>query len=153
MKELISNVEQWARDRNLDKTGSIKGQQLKTSEEVAELVIAINKDDIDLIKDSIGDIFVTLIVGNILYKNIPFKGLLKGIKPKNLEFNRFQFINLLVNDLKYLLDYKYCDIAMKNMLQTLNSYGYSLEECLQLAYNEIKNRKGKVIDGQFVKEI
>jgi len=30
--------------------------------------------------------------------------------------------------------------------------GYSPTECLQLAYNEIENRKGKTINGVFVKE-
>ena len=31
-------------------------------------------------------------------------------------------------------------------------YGTSLEETLEMAYNEIKDRKGKMIDGVFVKE-
>jgi len=30
--------------------------------------------------------------------------------------------------------------------------GYSPTECLQLAYNEIENRKGKTVNGVFVKE-
>ena len=30
--------------------------------------------------------------------------------------------------------------------------GWDFEECLQLAYDKIKNRKGKMVDGQFVKE-
>ena len=30
--------------------------------------------------------------------------------------------------------------------------GWSLEECLQYAYDEIKNRKGKMINGTFVKD-
>lgn len=30
--------------------------------------------------------------------------------------------------------------------------GWSLEECLQYAYEEIKNRKGKTINGTFIKE-
>ena len=30
--------------------------------------------------------------------------------------------------------------------------GTSLEECLQLAYTKIKNRKGKMVRGKFVKE-
>ncbi|WP_305808745.1 MazG-like family protein [Staphylococcus epidermidis] len=31
-------------------------------------------------------------------------------------------------------------------------YGWSLEECLQYAYEEIINRKGKTINGTFIKE-
>lgn len=30
--------------------------------------------------------------------------------------------------------------------------GYTIEECLEQAYNDIKDRKGKMIDGTFVKE-
>lgn len=30
--------------------------------------------------------------------------------------------------------------------------GLSLEECLQMAYDEIKGRKGKMINGVFIKE-
>ena len=30
--------------------------------------------------------------------------------------------------------------------------GFDLKECLQTAYNEIKDRKGKIINGTFVKE-
>ncbi len=30
--------------------------------------------------------------------------------------------------------------------------GWTLEECLQYAYDEIKNRKGKTINGTFVKD-
>nr|DAK18463.1 MAG TPA: dCTP pyrophosphatase 1 [Caudoviricetes sp.] len=29
--------------------------------------------------------------------------------------------------------------------------GWSIAECFQLAYNEIKNRKGKMVNGSFVK--
>ena len=31
--------------------------------------------------------------------------------------------------------------------------GLDFEECLQVAYEEIKDRKGKVVDGIFVKEV
>jgi hypothetical protein len=31
-------------------------------------------------------------------------------------------------------------------------YSTTLEVCLELAWNEIKNRKGKMVDGVFVKE-
>ena len=30
--------------------------------------------------------------------------------------------------------------------------GYNLEDCLEIAYNEIKNRKGKTVHGSFIKE-
>lgn len=30
--------------------------------------------------------------------------------------------------------------------------GHDIEECIELAYNEIKDRKGKMVNGVFVKE-
>ena len=37
------------------------------------------------------------------------------------------------------------NIAMRNNL--------SLKHCLDVAYNDIKNRKGRMVDGVFVKEL
>ena len=38
------------------------------------------------------------------------------------------------------------------MLNIMKRNDYTIEECLQIAYNDIKDRKGKMIDGIFVKE-
>lgn len=75
MKELIEQVMQWAKDRNLIE-GSSPGRQIyKTMEEATELAVAIGRyegeavyDDAELdehkaeIMDAIGDITVTLII-------------------------------------------------------------------------------------------
>ena len=51
------------------------------------------------------------------------------------------------NDVKdYLGD------MMVVMLNIMEREGVSMEECLLTAYNDIKDRKGKMIDGIFVKE-
>lgn len=89
-------VEQWARDRELDKQDPAKGM-CKIMEEVGELSAALIRKDIDKIVDGIGDSLVTLI-----------------------------------------------SFALQNYL--------SAEECLALAYNEIKDRKGETVDGVFIKD-
>lgn len=38
------------------------------------------------------------------------------------------------------------------MLNIVERNGYTLEECLEVAWNEIKDRKGRMVDGIFVKE-
>lgn len=38
------------------------------------------------------------------------------------------------------------------MINIMKRNNISLEECLQVAYDDIKDRKGKMIDGIFVKE-
>lgn len=40
-------------------------------------------------------------------------------------------------------------VVMTIMAQQL---GFTIEECIELAYDEIKDRRGKMIDGIFVKE-
>jgi len=40
-------------------------------------------------------------------------------------------------------------VVMTIMAQQL---GFYIEECIEIAYDEIKNRKGRMIDGVFVKE-
>ena len=46
--------------------------------------------------------------------------------------------------------------AVGDILVVLTIYcqqkGWSIAECFQLAYDEIKNRKGKMVNGSFVKE-
>lgn len=93
---LLEKIRFWAEERNLH-TADPKAQLCKLLEEVGELASGLNRNNLDLIKDSIGD---TIVVLQILCLQL------------SLDFN----------------------------------------ECLQLAYNEIKDRKGKMIDGVFVKE-
>jgi NTP pyrophosphatase (non-canonical NTP hydrolase) len=38
------------------------------------------------------------------------------------------------------------------LINIMTRNGLSMEECLQVAYDDIKDRKGKMIDGVFVKE-
>ena len=73
MQELIKKIEQWAIDREIDKKGTVEGQSIKTAEEIAELIKGISKDDMYLIKDSIGDVFVTLVIGKELLKHFKKK--------------------------------------------------------------------------------
>jgi NTP pyrophosphatase (non-canonical NTP hydrolase) len=92
---LIKQITQWHRDRNLIEGATDKDQLAKLIQEMGELSdnICKGKD----VSDDIGDMMVVLI-----------------------------------------------NIAERNNL--------SIEHCLEVAYNDIKDRKGKMIDGVFVKE-
>ena len=60
--ELEVLIEEWAKEKGiLDKATPIK-QALKTLEETTELCNAIVNNDLEEIKDAIGDIMVTLII-------------------------------------------------------------------------------------------
>lgn len=43
-------------------------------------------------------------------------------------------------------------LAWFSLVSIANHFGTTIEECLQIAYDEIKNRKGKMIGDTFVKE-
>lgn len=96
MDKLVSLVEEWSKNKGLDKAESSK-QFLKVTEEVGEVAGALARGDKEELTDGIGDVFVTLII-----------------------------------------------LAQQN--------GLTAEECLTQAYNVIAKRKGKMINGVFVKE-
>ena len=56
----------------------------------------------------------------------------------------------------YIYDKNYMKLEMGDVLVTLivlaKQQDIELSECLRLAWNKIKNRRGKTIDGKFVKE-
>ncbi|HCU0845973.1 TPA: MazG-like family protein [Staphylococcus aureus] len=162
--ELIGKVEQWSVDRNINHASPLK-QFDKLVEEHGELVRGLNKQDMQLIKDSIGDMFVVLIImmqqikGNIklalslsdfgegevntlnYIKSLFYLGeKLEDFMSDNNNGNLFSEIQTLITNITYLLKER----AYKN--------SSDLRTCLALAYDEIKNRKGEMIDGKFVKD-
>ncbi|MBO1087043.1 MazG-like family protein [Enterococcus mundtii] len=60
MNELITKVEEWAKEKGLEKADSSK-QMLKTVEEVGEVAAALARKDESALRDGIGDVVVTLI--------------------------------------------------------------------------------------------
>lgn len=95
INQLITNVKQWANDRNLIDGGCPKAQTLKCVSEVGELADSVNKQKD--IRDDIGDVLVTLII-------------------------------------------------------LAEMHDLNLDECLCVAYDDIKDRKGILLDGVFIKE-
>lgn len=61
LQKLITNVQQWSIDRGLDKADS-KKQLLKLYEEFGELAPGLAKGNKEVVKDSIGDVVVVLII-------------------------------------------------------------------------------------------
>lgn len=168
MQELNQKIIEWAKEREIDKNGTVEGQVIKTVEEMSELIKGICKDDIDLIKDSIGDVYVTLVIGNMLsQKSIDiYKAVRKqeeyyedyGSKRFEDEYQeKIRLLKCVSEGMDYILSYQYYEkitisVIISRLLDVTLTYGTTLEECVELAYNEIKDRKGKMIDGMFVKE-
>ena len=94
--QLIKQVEQWSKDKNLH-NGNPDRQALKFYEEAGEVGAALSRNKLDDLKDGIGDTVVTLII-------------------------------------------------------LAQQHGWTLEECLAYAYEEIKDRRGETRNGTFVKD-
>ena len=95
-EDITELIKRWAEERNLDKADP-KAQMVKVMEELGELANGINKNKQDLIIDSIGDVYVVLVI-----------------------------------------------LCMQ--------LGLDINDCIKVAYNEIKDRKGEIVNGTFVKE-
>lgn len=61
MNELVKLVEEWSKEKRLDKAEPEK-QMLKVIEEVGEVVAALARNNENDLRDGIGDVVVTLII-------------------------------------------------------------------------------------------
>lgn len=95
-EDITELIKKWAVDRNVV-SGDTKAQMVKLLEEAGELAEGINKNKLDLIIDSVGDVYVVLVI-----------------------------------------------LCMQ--------LGLDINDCIKAAYEEIKDRKGKLVNGLFVKE-
>nr|DAR94577.1 MAG TPA: NTP-PPase-like protein [Caudoviricetes sp.] len=95
-EDITELIKKWAIDRGIQ-SGNPEAQMVKLLEEAGELASGINKNKLDLIIDSVGDVYVVLVI-----------------------------------------------LCMQ--------LGLDINDCIRVAYYEIKDRKGKMINGLFVKE-
>lgn len=153
-KELIEKVEQWSKDRNLH-TADPNKQRLKLWEEFGELNASIARDDREGAIDAIGDMLVVMII----YKQQLGYGSNDVFEPKqdNLDFiGRLEDIDLIDCIGHGIYDSGSYIEGLGMVVENLTVLAYrlntNLKECLAAAYDEIKDRRGKMVNGVFVKE-
>ncbi|MCS4487205.1 MazG-like family protein [Staphylococcus americanisciuri] len=180
MNELIKKIERWSIDRDLHNANPMK-QYDKLVEEHGELVKGLNKQDEKLIKDSIGDMFVVITImaqqinGDMQevmeHKDIDvfedadtlrFTMLLAyvgvNLKEGNIRLKAIGAKSWASNTDDYQIRKNLTETekilgALVNLLdKTAKAHGTDLKTCVQLAYDEIKDRKGEMRDGRFVKQ-
>lgn len=142
LQELQVLILQWAKEKDLLKSENAPKQRLKLLEEVGETAGAILKNKTNDIKDGIGDIFVVLVIlAGQLDEEILFD--MDGVaKDDELDFI-FLFDNIINSKRTYFSLAYLSDICTK--------LDFNLTECANLAWNEIKDRKGNTINGVFIK--
>lgn len=158
MNNLISKIQKWAEDRNLIKGSSPQKQYLKFVEELGELCAGISKNNIELIKDSLGDCFVVLTI-MAKQQDLNFKKCLKlSLGVPNIEdheaiivINR-NIIGLVNSGDNPVYLHDFCEFVLCALHAIAKNHNVDFKECVEGAWDEIKDRKGKMIDGLFVKE-
>lgn len=148
LEQFKANVIQWSTDRDIIKYGTVEGQLKKIREEVNETIdglITLNKDEI---KDGIGDCAVVLINLDALqssktkfHTDIPVtsRGAFELISSVRY------YAEITIEDYSESWD---CLLALSKVC------GLDFMDCCELAWNEIKDRKGYFCDKTktFVKE-
>lgn len=157
MNEIIAKIEQWGEDRNLIKGSTPLNQGMKLFSEFGELCDAVAKDDLKLIKDGIGDV---LVVCTIISKQVGIPLTIDNLADlEELETKRYIVeLGLALNqfvygtdsgDLSTLAEDK--SIILASLDKVATAYDLTLEQCLDYAYNDIKDRRGLMYEGVFVK--
>ena len=156
LQKLITKVQQWSIDRGLDKADS-KKQMLKFYEEFGELASGLAKGNKEVVKDSIGDVVVVLIIlaqQQGLEKISDFNIICNHLQESDLMPQASETIGLIslrVRRIKNEIEEPI--VRLISYLRTIAKYeNLKFEDCLSQAWNEIKDRKGKLIDGVWVKE-
>ena len=153
-EEFKENVIKWAKDRKIIPNSTYKAQYIKLIEELGELALGIRKQDEKLIKDSIGDVAVILcVLSGLVAVDINPKG------PKDYKGDNFMWLSLYLGALGIGAEAgrgfvaEHIDYALFSLQKLSEELGYDFNECLEIAWNEIKDRRGYLReDGIFVKE-
>lgn len=142
--EFDRNVKQWARERGIIPGSTVGAQLGKTLEEIGELWQAIAACDGDAILDAFGDIDVTLVIAGELceYKS--------GITPTPM-----RDFAVFLGDIaacRESLDDGHVDCARSELEVISRWHGIDIAHAREHAWNQIKDRTGKLVDGVFVKD-
>lgn len=154
MQELIKKIEQWAEDRNIINGSKPIDQAMKLFSEFGELADNVGKGR-DC-RDDIGDVFVVLTIMSRQYGYAILNFFNFDSNEKFSENNK-TLIQYLAGDLSQFAFSDQLSIyvlrkILKNLSSVADNNGYTLEECVQIAYNDIKDRKGIMYNGVFIKE-
>jgi hypothetical protein len=154
----LENVKKWFIDRDLENGGRLDKQSLKLSEEFGELCAGYLKKNEKLTKDSIGDCAVVIVGLASLVKADVHKIFNEVFSDEYYVIECLVFLNRTISNIQISNGFTNRDIYIVDLSRSIywlksisNALGYNFEECFELAYQEIKDRKGRWIDGSFVK--
>lgn len=158
-EQFQQNVQRWATERGIYEHSTALAQALKAVSEVGELCDAVIKGDRGALIDAIGDVAVRLV--NVL-KLVGYGPL--GFERSSISRGAVQVsagvvaqsvggmcINWYINEVSYVAPN--CLEALADLECFARDAGLDFDDCCEAAWNEIKDRKGRMVaGGAFVKE-
>lgn len=155
LKELQPKIIEWAKQRNILFPENAPKQYLKLLEEIGETSGAILKNNTKEIKDGIGDIFVVLIILTEQLSFNEFCDLDCHVNKEN-HLKEVQFhLNGIINSSFWAYkenSFEGFDLCLGGLNEICKILNLDLIECANIAWDEIKDRKGETVDGTFIKQ-
>lgn len=162
--EFKNNVQQWAAERGIYEHSSTEAQLMKALSELGELADSIIKGDDEAFKDAVGDVAVCIInaarMENVRLDEVP--ALIAAVENDEecaVAVSTPQYVvGLIAEGIgNYLTGGRDTDsafiIPMAALAAQCAHKGLDFMACCEHAWNEIKDRKGRMVaGGAFVKE-
>lgn len=164
LQKLIKNIEQWAEARNLIEGSTPKKQFIKLMEEFGKLCSGVSKNKIDVVKDSIGDCFVVMVILAAQRKKDEMRQADEvatftepyGNNKVDIEDHLIESLYVLHRLSHELSSHANISVLFMScfvqLLEVAHHFDLDIHDCVKAAWDEIKDRKGRMIDGVFVKE-
>lgn len=146
-EEFVQNVKEWATARNLINGSTVQAQGLKGLSEAGELAdnFAKGKD----IRDDIGDCCVVAVICSLQVHSQPRK----PIADKEAFDSAHDCIANIAHEFAYTVRAQFEPTEVAAAAATLCEYqDIDFLSCLNKAWNDIKDRKGIMHNGVFIKE-
>lgn len=150
LEQSIKNIEQWANDRNIIKGSKPIDQAMKLFSEFGELADNVGKGR-DC-RDDIGDVFVVLTIMSAQMGLDVFKNITDNYDFPDVSKHTVVDLGLNLNYFTRSLNDETLRLSLRDLGRIAFEHGYPLEECVQIAYDDIKHRKGIMVNGVFIKE-
>lgn len=145
-ENFIASVIQWADDRNILDGSSFDAQYLKLIEEIGEIAAAKARGNREALIDGIGDAMVVCVIIARIQMSGSGEGDVLGALLSGFS-RRMKFCNLVE------FAARGWPISTYSALRSFaTSEGIDVSEARQAAWTQIKDRKGKMVNGVFVKD-
>jgi hypothetical protein len=154
MTDTIELIKQWGKDRGITVNGTHRGQWYKLVSEYGELCdnLAKGKD----IKDDIGDMFVVLVMMCEIKKVDINKAANMATCVSYMDMDVYDLMGTLhiaIGALRYQATVGRAVDLISTLNAIAKAHGHTLDDCIDIAYEDIKDRKGYLTtDGVFVKD-